>query len=150
MPGLETKSSEYATKVESGSTPSNTLHALAWSVDELQRLIESSRKSSVELQVIIEVLDEDVDLIRANIARKISELKHVLTDIIRGVYWYRRTVATHVLVIMISPESRSRKPYALPVQCIPYASLKDGEIRDILNQVIGEMSKLGMNVAGTV
>ena len=49
---------------------------------------------------------------------------------------------------MISPESRSSKPYALPVQCIPYASLKDREVRDILNDVIREMVKLGMKVAG--
>ena len=146
--GLETKSSEYSTKVASGSAATNTLHLLAWSVDELQRLIEFSRRSSVELKVLSEVLEEDTDFMRANTVHQISELKVVLIDIIRGVYWYHRTVATHVLVVMISSESRSSKPYALPVQCIPYASLKDREVRDILNDVIREMVKLGMKVAG--
>lgn len=79
-------------------------------------LVESGHKSRVELQVIREIVEEDVDVIRANITRKITDLKVVLTNIVRGVYWYRHTVATHVLVIMISTESRSTKPYALPVQ----------------------------------
>lgn len=146
--GLETKSRDYAAKVDSGTATTNTLHSLAWSIDELQRLIESSHKSCVELQVITEVVHEDVDLVRANIARKITKLKVVLTEIVRGVYWYRRTVATHVLAVLISPENRSRKPYALPIQCIPYSSLKDSQVRDILNVIVKEMTKLGMKVAG--
>ena len=103
---------------------------------------------AIKVKVLSEVLEEDTDFMRANTVHQISELKVVLIDIIRGVYWYHRTVATHVLVVMISPESRSSKPYALPVQCIPYASLKDREVRDILNDVIREMVKLGMKVAG--
>ncbi|SMN01541.1 hypothetical protein SPONN_2620 [uncultured Candidatus Thioglobus sp.] len=147
---LETKSSTYADKVDAGTATTRVLHSLAWSVDELQRLIESAHKSCVEVQVIIEVVEDDVDMIRANVARKISDLKDVLIEIVRGVFWYHRTIATHVLVIMISTESRNRKPYSLPVQCIPYASLKDDHIRSILNNVVKEMSRLGMKVAGII
>lgn len=124
------------------------MHALAWSVDELQRLIQSGSKATVELQVLSEIIEEDRDMIRANVARKMSEVKSILASIVKGVYQYRRVVATHVLVIMISTESRSLKPYALPVQCIPYASLRDSHVRDLLNTVIKEMVKLGMKVAG--
>ena len=49
---------------------------------------------------------------------------------------------------MISTEERNRKPYALPVQCLPYKGLKDSEIWDIGNKVIQEMHKRGMKVAG--
>ena len=52
---------------------------------------------------------------------------------------WRRTAATHILVIMISTEACSKKPYALPVQCISYTSLKDNELRGILNVVIKQM-----------
>ena len=49
---------------------------------------------------------------------------------------------------MISPEQRSSKPYALPVQCIAYKSLKDSEVRKIANKLVKEMSVRGMKVAG--
>ena len=49
---------------------------------------------------------------------------------------------------MISTEERSKKPYALPVQCLPYKGLKDGEVREIGNKVIQEMHKRNMKVAG--
>ena len=49
---------------------------------------------------------------------------------------------------MSSTEERNRKPYALPVQCMPYKGLKDSEVMDIGNKVIQEMHKQGMKVAG--
>lgn len=84
--GLETKSSTYVAKVESGTATTNVLHSLAWSVDELQRLVESAHKSCVEVQVLIEVVEEDVDLVRANVSRKIAVLKDMLFGIVRGVF----------------------------------------------------------------
>lgn len=148
MLGLETKSSTYSAKVDAGTASTSVLHSLAWSVDELQRLLESARKAHVEVQVVIDVLEEDTDMIRANVLGRIAALKSVLIEIVRGVFWYSRTAATHVLVIMISTESRSRKPYALPVQCIPCVSLKDGDVRKVLNNVVQAMANLGMKVAG--
>ena len=145
---LKKKSDDYSAKLDAATGTNNTLHSLAWSVDELQRLIQSGTKATVELQVLSEIIEEDQDMIRANVVRKMSEVKSILTSIVKGVYLYRRVVATHVLVIMISTESRSSKPYALPVQCIPYASLRDSNVRDLLNTVIKEMVKLGMKVAG--
>ena len=58
------------------------------------------------------------------------------------------TAATHVLAVLISPEARNRKPYALPVQLIPYAGMNQAQIRDVINNVISEMSLLGMAVSG--
>jgi len=53
----------------------------------------------------------------------------------------------HILVVVISPEQRLHKPYALSVQCIAYKSLKDKEVRNIANKLIKEMSARGMKVA---
>ncbi|XP_065889311.1 uncharacterized protein [Dysidea avara] len=49
---------------------------------------------------------------------------------------------------MISTEDRRRKPYALPVQCVPYKGLSDSKVRDLANNIISEMVKRKMNVAG--
>ena len=69
---------------------------------------------------------------------------------LQGVYRFRRTVATHIFVLMISPEQRDRKPYVVPVQCAPYASMKHSTCRSLVNGLDFEMKKRGMKVAGTL
>ena len=59
---------------------------------------------------------------------------------------YKRTAATHVFVVMISTQSRSRKPYALPVQCIPYVSMSREDVRKILNDLISLVWKENENI----
>lgn len=125
----------YATKIATGTSTTNTLHQLAWNVDEISRLIVWRRKARAEVQCLLDTLQSDVQG-RANLSQRLYRLKSSLHEIVKGFYCYRRTAATHVLVIMISIETQSKKPYALPIQCIPYKSLKDSEIRDILNSVI--------------
>ena len=61
---------------------------------------------------------------------------------------HQQTAASHILVFMISTEDRRRKPYALPVQCVPYKGLSDSKVRDLANNIISEMVKRKMNVAG--
>ena len=53
------------------------------------------------------------------------------------------------MVVMISPEERTTKPYAIPIQCIPCKSLKDSEVRQIANRIIKEMVSRKFKVAGT-
>ena len=50
-----------------------------------------------------------------------------------------------MFVLMISSELRNKKPYAVPVQCIPYAGMRESDIRQLINLLIKEM---GMKVAG--
>lgn len=50
-----------------------------------------------------------------NIPRRLSDMQTHVTSFVNGVTRFKRTVATHLLVFMISHESRDRKPYALPV-----------------------------------
>ena len=64
----------------------------------------------------------------------------------KGVYRFRCCAAGHIFVIMIS-SGHTKKPYAYPVQCIPYASLTDNECRKLMDGIIAEM-KRHMKVAG--
>lgn len=52
------------------------------------------------------------------------------------------------LAVMISPDDRKRKHYALPVQFIPYVSLTQMQIRSIVTRVAKAMKTEGMNVVG--
>jgi len=49
---------------------------------------------------------------------------------------------------MISNEERDKKPYALPIQCLPYKGLSDAKVRELANKIILEMVRRGMKVVG--
>ena len=50
-------------------------------------------------------------------------------------------------VVMISSVQRNRKSYALPIQCIPYAGMKEQDIGRLVNAVAREMVNVGIKVA---
>ena len=83
-----------------------------------------------------------------NVPRKLINIRSKLCEVIKRTAHFRRSPATHVFVFMISSEARSRKPYALPVQCVPYAGLKEVELRRLICDLCREMVSLGMNVSG--
>lgn len=123
--------------------------SLCWSVDELGRLNENGRKLRIEIDALLVLFgDPSTDFIHQNIARRLSTICDDLLPFIHGVTRHQRHVATHVLVTMISPSQRNKKPYALPVSCIPYGSLTESMARTHIKTVITEMQKRKMKVAG--
>jgi hypothetical protein len=122
---------------------------LAWDVQELTAINDMVRTILVECQVLLDELNDLIyDAVEDNLARRLACLREKITSLVKRVSRYRRTPASHLLVMMISTEDRRRKPYAMPVQCLAYRSLKDAEIRKIANQVVQEMKKRGLKVAG--
>jgi len=49
---------------------------------------------------------------------------------------------------MISSDARDKKPYAVPVQWIPYAGLKEKDIRRLVSNLCQKMVSLGMQISG--
>ena len=146
---VESVNEEYSAKVAEGKTTEKVLYGLAWKLKELETLCEDGRKLKVEIEVIVGHLSNpDADVVLLNVALKISNLKKRLTSFVESLSIQQRTSATHIWVIMISPEDRRSKPYALPVQCIPYKSLTATVARDIINSIIKVMKSKGMDVAG--
>lgn len=124
--------------------------SLAWDLKQPGELDEEGRKIKVTCQVIKEKAEHDYrDWITSNMAGQLTSLRQELQSYVRRVSRFRRTPATHILVIMISPEERNHKPYALPVQCIPYVGLGDLQVRAIIDKLIEQMTSRGMKVAGT-
>ena len=68
---------------------------------------------------------------------------------IKRIIRFKHKPATHIFIFMISSELREKKPYALPVQCISYAGMKETDIRRLVTELIAEMINHGLKVAGT-
>ena len=92
--------------------------------------------------------DESTDVVCINIPRTLSRCQMRLRMFTKNVSRHKRMPASHILVTMISPIERNQKPYALPISCIPYASLSEGKARTVISEIVKEMCKRGMKVAG--
>ena len=118
---------------------------------ELSELNEMGRKLYANItQLIAKINNNDAVWEVENVPCQLSIIRKDLVIFIKGVTRHQRTAATHVLVFMISSEERRKKPYALPVQCLPYKGLADSTVRQLANKIIQEMSKRQMKVAGEV
>ena len=105
----------------------------------------------MNISVVLDRLnDKEVDVIEENIASLLSSIEKGLSLFVQSLSKYRRTAASHIWVIMISPEDRRAKPYALPVQCFPYKSLTNSKARYMIDQVIKEMKVRNMSIAGKI
>lgn len=114
---------------------------------ELEDLNSKGRSLRVEVSALLDKL-KNPSFDREYLPSKLDSVKNAAEEFIKGVTCQQCVAATHCLVIMISPEERNKKPYAFPVQCIPYKGLKDRQVREITNKVISEMTKRKMKVAG--
>jgi len=139
---------EYSEKLQSRSQKEKDLIVLAWKVKELTELNETGTELYRNVHVLANKVAKDVQT-QENIPSQLTTVRTKLLAFIKGVTRHRRIPATHILVFMISNEDRRKKPYALPIQCIPYKGLTDAKIRQLANNIISEMVKRKMNVAGT-
>jgi hypothetical protein len=52
--------------------------------------------------------------------------------------------AMHVLLFLVSDERRNKKPFAMPVQYIPYTSIRGQFLRDMTNKIKQEIVKMDL------
>lgn len=148
---LQVKSKRYLEKQQAEKVNEKTMLELAWDVEELSKLNETGRQLIVDGKTLLDKSqDPNYDKVADNFGRKLSTFKDQSVAFLKKAVKYKRTPATHALVVRISPEERNKKPYALPVQCLAYESLPDKAVLSIANKVISELAKRGMKVAGTM
>lgn len=120
----------YEEKVESSKATQNVLLKLAWTIQERQELLATVSQHIVDSATLKDQLqNECYDPVRQNTAKTLKSLQYQLIGMVRRLSKHQRTAATLIFVIMVSSESRNRKPYALPVQCLPVKSLKDQQVQ---------------------
>ncbi|XP_065893244.1 uncharacterized protein [Dysidea avara] len=144
---LQKANDSYQEHLTAGSTSDQTMFSLSWDVQELKNIDLECRQVYSELRHCSDSCRPE-SFQEQNIPRRLVDIRQKLCKIIKRISHYRRTPATHVFVIMISSESRNKKPYALPVQCIPYSGLKEVELRRLISGLCKEMTTLGMKVSG--
>ena len=149
---MKNSNDAYSSKLQTDHYKEKDLISLAWKVKEISELDEMSRKCYRDIKEVLEKIDQDQDecLWQAeNIPRQLTSIRQSPTSFIKGITRHQQTAATHVLVFMISCEERKTKPYAIPVQCIPYKGLGDMKVHQLANNIIQEMVSRNMKVAGT-
>lgn len=139
----------YEEKQKAGNSSEKTMLSLLWDLEELNRLNKQGRALITSISVALDVITMPQQAQREeNLARQLAAIRVKMRDVVKGVYRFRRTPATHCFVMMISSASRDRKPYAIPIQCFPYAGLKESDMRCLVTNIIKEMIGQGMKVAG--
>ena len=113
------------------------MHRLEWEVDELQHLL-------LECQGILRQFEE----LKHKINVPLADLRARMRKFVKGIIRFRRTPASHIAVFMISDEERRRKPYAVPIQCVPYRGLTEVLGRKLVKAIVAEMHRRGMYVSG--
>ncbi|XP_048586226.1 uncharacterized protein LOC116617329, partial [Nematostella vectensis] len=148
--GLKNADREYEKKFNSPTTSKEALKSLCWERIEFNTLLLQSQKLKCTMEGILAHLNPD----NPRVGYVITSLRNLRPDYLkylRNLFTKKRQpAATHVLVILISEERRCIKPYALPVWYVPYKSIKNQFLRDLLNKVKSAMVELGMIPVGAV
>ena len=116
-------------------------------IEELKAINIEFRKICRDITCCLNVCGDGSHQER-NIPRKLTTIRSSLCGLIKRMAHFRRDPATHIFVLMVSSDTRDRKPYALPVQCVPYAGLKETDVRSLVSSLCKEMVTLGMKVSG--
>ena len=144
---LQKASNAYDEKLKAGQAPEQTMFSLSWDIEELKTLSTEGHTLRTDIAAALDICSPDTSQ-RHNLPRKLTSIRKRLHDFVKRTVHFRRKPATHVFVFMISSALRNQKPYALPVQCLPYAGLKESDIRRLVSALVREMISCGMEVSG--
>ena len=146
--GLKEADSSFQKKFNSPNTSHQLLKSLCWERVEYNTLLQQAQA----FRAVIEDLLPHLQPGNARVQDVAVCLRDIMPDhlkYLRNLFMKKRQpAATHVLGILLSEECRSKKPYSIPVQFIPYHSIKDQYIRDISAKIKSEMVKMDLKPVG--
>ncbi|XP_078357969.1 uncharacterized protein LOC144642774 isoform X1 [Oculina patagonica] len=148
--GLIAAEQEYEKKFNAPNTSQHLLKTLCWERVEFNTLLQQAQCFIEKYEAMISSLHQEVPRQR----QVITALQNIEEDAItylRNLFIKKRQPgATHVLLFLISDERRNKKPYALPVQYVPYKSIRDQFVRDLTDDIKREMVKMDLKPVGGV
>lgn len=146
--GLQKAVESFRTKFNNPSTPVETLKSLNWDIVEFQTLLEQASVFKDQLDGLIANLDPSQQApVAPNWRLWVKESPGYL-QFLRNLFKKKRVCATHILVFMVADEQQNTKPYAIPIQYVPYKGIRDQEVRDLTKKIKIEMTKAHFKVVG--
>ena len=146
--GLKKADEMYQAKFNSPNSSQSLLMSLCWETVEYNTLLQEAQTLNSSLEDLLPYLDPTSPRI-GDVIASLQNMSKELADYFRNLFVKKRQpAATHVLIIMVSEERRNRKPYSLPVQYVPYHTIRDQYIRDLSKSVKLKMTELGMTPVG--
>lgn len=146
--GLKKADELYQTKFNSPDTSQSTLMHLCWEAVEYNTLLQEAQALNSRYENLLLSLNPSAPWV-AELIASLQNMSKEIIDYLHNLFVKKRQPpATHILIIMVSEERRNKKPYALPVQYVPYHIIRDQYLRDLSNSVKSEMTKLGMKTVG--
>lgn len=137
---LQKANNSYQEKLIANRAADQAMFGLTWDIEELKNI-------DSDLAWCIDFCNHESFQVK-NVPEKITNIRATLSGLIKRTSHFRRTPATHVFVLMVSSETCDKKPYALPVQCVPYCGLKESDLRSLVNNLCKEMKQLGLKPSG--
>ena len=145
---LKEADASFQKKFNSPNTSQAVLKALCWERVEYNTLLQQAQAFRTTIESLLPHLQPGSVRVQ-DVAHSLKDLKEDLKKYLRNVFVKKRQpAATHVLAILVSEERRNKKPYSIPVQFVPYTSIKDQYIRDITTKVKREMVKMDLKPVG--
>lgn len=87
----------YQEKLCAGNAPEKVMFALLSDVDLLKQLNEKARALLTDILVAQDLFElPECQRTEANLSRKLSKIRISLCEVIKGVFRFKRTPATHV------------------------------------------------------
>ena len=124
------------------------LKALCWERVEYNTLLQQAQAFRATVDSLLPHLQPGCARVQ-DVARSLKDLQEDLQKYLRNLFVKKRQpAATHVLAILVSEEHRNKKPYAIPVQFVPYCSIRDQYIRDVTAKIKTEMVKMDLKPVG--
>ena len=107
----------------------------AWNVDDYHQLHQTGQNILQNLNTVLSNLEAgssrdtvNGDVPGTNVPLALTKLRSLLQSYQKYLFKkHKLKPATDILVFLISESTRAKKPYAIPVQCIPHARLLDQE-----------------------
>ena len=78
------------------------------------------------------------------------EFGKLLCDYVKYLTNKTRVAATKILLITLSEESRTQKPYSWVIQAIPYKSISNVQVENFMKKVSAEVESHGGHVTARV
>lgn len=131
----------YNQVLEKGHSTEKKLMEVGWDSVEYMELLKKANSLKTEIESMLAEKRNGVKI-------GVIEFKLRMRKYLKDLFLKKRLPAKYLLVFMIADELRNRKPYAVPVQFLPYKSITDSKLIELETTLQRIMEKNGMTVVG--